>query len=90
MYLYNPYIIIPELIQYSENIIIMTYEEGIYYNNLDVNNYKKGKIVSLFDVFHYDCLFNHNFFNADLHNGNWKIRYNKNLGYRGDYQLIIY
>ena len=83
----NKYIVIPEIIEYSRDIIIMTYEEGIFYDELNISEYKKGKIISLLELFLLNSMIIDKFVHADLHNGNWKVRQIENSK---EYQLIIY
>ena len=83
----NEYIVIPKVIKYCSDIIIMTYEEGIFYDDLNISEYKKGKIISLLEMFLLNTMIIDEFIHADLHNGNWKVRKMENSN---DYQLIIY
>lgn len=84
----NPYIIIPEVIDNNNDIIIMKYEEGIYFEKIEsLSNFKKSKIAILFLLFYHQCLFIDNFNHGDLHEGNWKIR---PIPDTKDYALIIY
>jgi len=70
----NPSIIIPELVKFSENCIVMSYEEGVTMDKMDISDYQKTKIVSLLYGFimsnqlFYDILHN------DIHKANWKVR----------------
>ena len=86
IYKKNQNIIIPELIQCSKSILIMTYEEGISYDDLKINKYQKYKIVSLFYLFLKNNLHIYNYNHGDLHKGNWKIRISED----NNHKLIIY
>ena len=81
----NDYIIIPRLIRCSNNIMIMSYEEGISYEDLTCDSYKKYKVALLLTTFIRNnqqiCNFNH----GDLHKGNWKVKLLDNKP-----RLIIY
>ena len=70
----NPSIIIPELVKFSENCIVMSYEEGVTMDKMDISDYQKTKIISVLYGFimsnqlFYDILHN------DIHKANWKVR----------------
>lgn len=70
----NPSIIIPELVKFSENSILMSYEEGEIMDKMDISDYQKTKIITLLYGFiqsnqlFYDVLHN------DIHKANWKVR----------------
>ena len=87
LYKNNKYVVIPKLIECSKDIIIMNYEEGIFYDDLDISEYKKGKIISLLELFLLNNMLIDKFVHADLHNGNWKVRQMTNSK---EYQIIIY
>ena len=82
----NEHIIIPKLIRFSKNIMIMSYEEGETYEDLVCDDYEKYKIALLLTSFIRNnqqiCNFNH----GDLHKGNWKVR----LCEDKKHKLIIY
>jgi len=82
----NDYIIIPRLIKSSRNIMIMSYEEGMPYEDLKCDNYQKYKIAVLLVSFIRNnqqiCNFNH----GDLHKGNWKVK----LCDDNNHKLIVY
>jgi predicted unusual protein kinase regulating ubiquinone biosynthesis (AarF/ABC1/UbiB family) len=87
-YIDNEMLIIPEPILYSKNIIVMSYEEGDFFENLKISDYKKSKIIIAFKIFLRSSLLCENFVHGDLHDGNWKVRINpkkKNM-----YQIILY
>ena len=82
----NDYIIIPELINVSESIIIMSYEEGVRFDDANINEYQKYKIAILLLSFSKNNMHILNFHHGDLHKGNWKIRIDENKNNK----LIIY
>jgi predicted unusual protein kinase regulating ubiquinone biosynthesis (AarF/ABC1/UbiB family) len=83
-------IIIPESIYNNYDIIIMSYEEGIFYENIDsttCNDFHKFKMNFTLFMFVMQCFLIDGINHADLHNGNWKVRFNPELN---EYQIIIY
>ena len=70
----NPSIIIPELVKFSRNCILMSYEEGDIMDKMEISDYQKTKIITLLYGFimsnqlFYDVLHN------DIHKANWKVR----------------
>jgi len=76
----NNYIIIPELIKSSNDIIIMNYIEGKCMDDLDITEHKKSKLIFLLYLFIRNNLIIFNLNHGDLHKFNWKIsadNYNK-------------
>ena len=69
----NDYIIIPELIKSSNDIIIMNYVEGKCMDDLDINEHKKSKIIFLLYLFIRNNLIILNLNHGDLHKFNWKV-----------------
>tara|TARA_Y100000589_G_scaffold1556_1_gene1406 strand:- start:2208 stop:3704 length:1497 start_codon:yes stop_codon:yes gene_type:complete len=84
----NDYIIFPEVILNSKKILIMSYEEGIYYENIEETDYTKYKIATLFSLFIRQSAVINNFMHGDLHKGNWKVR--KHPDKEKEYQMIVY
>ena len=82
----NDFIIIPELIKCSKSIMIMSYEEGIPYDDLNINKYQKYKIALLLASFVRNNQHILNYHHGDLHKANWKVRLNDD----GLHKLIIY
>ncbi len=81
-------IVIPEVINNNSKIIIMTFEEGTYYDDLnDISDFVKYKISILYMLFFHQCCLISNFNHGDLHRGNWKVRVSEN---KKDYKLVIY
>tara|TARA_Y100000590_G_C15688359_1_gene1002479 strand:+ start:536 stop:2002 length:1467 start_codon:yes stop_codon:yes gene_type:complete len=69
----NDSIVIPKLIKLSETIMIMSYEEGISYENSTLNKHEKYKLAMLFGLFTRNNQHILNYNHGDLHKGNWKI-----------------
>ena len=82
------YIIIPELFNFSKNIIIMSYEDGKYFSDSSVSDYLKQKIMILFRIFTKNNELITNFMHGDLHKGNWRIRIDKTNVYIVLYDFI--
>ena len=70
----NSFIIIPRLINFSRNIMIMSYEEGVAYEDLVCDDYQKYKIAVLLVSFIRNNQQICNFAQGDIHKGNWKVR----------------
>ena len=85
MYKDNEYIIIPNLISFKNDIIIMDYQDGLSIDDQSISEYNKMKIVNLLSLFIKNN-FELEFFNhGDLHKGNWKLQEYNNL-----YKLVFY
>ena len=82
----NNFIIIPELITCSETIMIMSYEEGISFDDVDINKYQKYKIATLLASFTKNNQHILNYHHGDLHKGNWKVR----LCDDNNHKLVVY
>jgi len=82
----NNHIIIPELYKVSNDIIIMEYIEGTMFDDLEVSEYEKSKIIYLLYLFTRNNLIIHNHIHGDLHKYNWKILNKEN----NLYKLVIY
>jgi hypothetical protein len=67
----NKCIIVPEVYNYTNNFIIMSYHHGEQYNNVDENSQILSSMMITF--FYMSSLLVHDFIHADLHYGNWKI-----------------
>ena len=81
----NKLVIIPRLIKVSEDIIIMSYEEGITFDQLKCNKYDKFKCAMLLTSFVSNNHRINNLNHGDLHKGNWKVRMEDD-----DYKIVIY
>jgi len=73
-YINNDIIVIPEPLMSTKNIIVMSYEKGDFFENLNISDYKKSKIVIPLKIFLRSSLLCENFVHGDLHDGNWKVR----------------
>jgi predicted unusual protein kinase regulating ubiquinone biosynthesis (AarF/ABC1/UbiB family) len=87
MYKDNHLIIFPKPIFNSEKILITTYEGGQFFEDVDISEYKKFKIVQLLTLFVRDSSIIKNFMHGDLHQGNWKVTESPNST---EYALVIY
>ena len=65
----------------------MKYVDGTKFDDLKESLYKKAGIIQNLKLFSLDCYYKQKYIHADLHNGNWKVRYNDKLQH---YQIIIY
>ena len=84
----NKLIIIPEKFFSNEKIIIMSYEEGCHFEEIkNITYYQKYKISYTLLLFTMQSFVIDGFIHGDLHDGNWKVRFNNELN---EYQLIIY
>jgi len=82
----NSSIIIPQLIRCSERCMIMTYEEGLIMDDLDISGYQKTKIISILYGFISSNQLFHDIMHNDIHKANWKVRkINEDR-----YSLVIY
>jgi predicted unusual protein kinase regulating ubiquinone biosynthesis (AarF/ABC1/UbiB family) len=75
----NPYIIIPNIIKVSKDIIIMDYIDGKSIDETEISDYNKHKIILLLTLFTENNLHVNHFNHGDLHSGNWKIKDNNKL-----------
>ena len=83
----NENVIIPKVIKHSNNIIVMTYEDGVGYEQLEINDIKKKKIALYFTLLIYKMSYSYGFIHGDLHKGNWKIKYSSDTG---SFKIIYY
>ena len=74
LYKDNDFVIIPTLYKCSESIIIMSYEEGTSFFELQSSIYTKNQCCLVLDAFIKSNNIIYNFNHGDLHKGNWKIR----------------
>jgi len=79
----NDYIVIPKVYNFSKNIIVSSFEDGSYID--EISEYQRCKVaLNLLCLVHNMCMVD-NFMHGDLHIKNWKVRpYNKT------YQIILY
>lgn len=84
----NRLIIIPKILNHNYDIIIMSYEEGVYFEDCpDINEYNRFKVVLTYILFYHQCCYLDNFNHGDLHQGNWKIRPSHD---KKEFSLVIY
>tara|TARA_X000000368_G_C23049556_1_gene720713 strand:- start:578 stop:1999 length:1422 start_codon:yes stop_codon:yes gene_type:complete len=84
-YLNNPYILIPEPIYATDNILIMEFINGDTLTSINLNAYEKQKVVKLLNLFIKDHFFFKDYYHSDLHEANWKI-----IKYNDFYKIVIY
>ena len=82
----NSSVIIPQLIKCSESCMIMSYEEGVVMDKMDLSEYQRTKIISLLYGFISENQLFHDIMHNDIHKANWKVR--KLDGDR--YSIVIY
>ena len=78
----NNNIIIPDVIFAEEDIIITSWEDGTFLNDLDSQSKQTDSLI-LISIFMKSSLFVNGMVHSDLHIGNWSIRENP-------LQLVIY
>lgn len=83
----NHLLIFPKPIFHNEKILITTFEEGDFFEDVDITEYKKHKIIQLLALFVRDSSVIKLFMHGDLHQGNWKVR---KLNNSKEYALVIY
>ena len=83
----NKFIYVPKPILHTENTLIMEFITGTKFDDLDLSLYKKAKIIQNLKIFSLNCYFLQKYIHTDLHNGNWKIRLNKE---KNNYEIILY
>lgn len=81
----NPVYIIPEPIFATNSILIMSYERGISFYDIDASDYIKYKIVTLLIMFMKNNFFFLDYIYLDIHSSNWCVQ-----KYNDDYKIIIY
>ena len=77
-------IIVPKLYFFSKNFIVMSYEQGINFNQLQ-NGMHKYKAAFALICFQKQNSFIHGLHHGDLHKGNWKIRHEHDVQ-----KLVVY
>ena len=84
-YIDNEYVLIPEPLQATNNILLMEFIDGDKFESLDISILEKHKIISLLNLFIKDCYFFKDYYHSDLHESNWKV-----IKYNDFYKLIVY
>ena len=82
----NQLIIIPKLINHSTHFLIMEYIEAEKYDNIKMNQYQQMKLLNVIDLFSNNTMLIDRFVHADLHDGNWKVKYDEKTN---KYKLVI-
>lgn len=77
--------IIPLTIAFSKNILIMEYNEGIKFDDMNLSEYNKKKIISYL-ILHGKNNERLNLIHGDIHRGNWSVKINKD----NDYSILVY
>lgn len=79
------HIIVPEVFSFNENIIIMSYHEGVPFNEIKDTMLRNRVSTDLY-LFMVSSLINFDFIHCDMHYGNWKVLVDDNQ----DYNIVIY
>ena len=82
-YIDNDLIVVPKVYNYSNNIIISSFEDGQYVD--DISEYQQCKVSLNMLCLSYNMIMVDNFMHGDLHLKNWKVR-----PYKNTYQIILY
>jgi predicted unusual protein kinase regulating ubiquinone biosynthesis (AarF/ABC1/UbiB family) len=86
LYKDNTLLVIPKLYNYSSNFIIMSYEDGDFFEDIKLSDYQKLKITCILRLYLNSATCIKNFLHGDLHNGNWKVRKHP---FYNIYQIIL-
>ena len=87
----NPIVIIPDVYEYSNNVIIMEYIDGTSYNELKIPKPKRYRIALYFTILIYEMSVKHGFLHGDLHNGNWKVQIRESDNHlNNDFNIVFY
>lgn len=78
--------VIPKVYKFSKNILIMSYEEGVTFDNIEASEYMKYKMIILNKIFVKNNQHTHRLMHGDLHKGNWKIR----IDDKENIKIVIY
>lgn len=81
----NKLVTFPKHIFSSKNVLVMTFEDGTYFEKLNISEYKKYKIAITFALASRQMMLVDNFLHCDPHMGNWKVR-----KIDKEYQIIYY
>ena len=77
-------VVIPNLIMHSKHVIVMTYEDGMDYNDLHHEVTKQKVALSILSFQRQNASI-FGYIHGDLHDGNWKVRLKNN-----SFKLVIY
>lgn len=78
-----PFITFPKPIEFSEEIIVMTYHDGLQKKDIEDNPYMYHKVALYLFAIVRSMSIEHGFLHCDLHHGNWSFDPEKQ-------QIIIY
>ncbi len=67
----TPFVTVPTPIEYSEDVIVMTYLEGLHRNDVSENPYLYNKVALFLFTIVRSMSIEHGFLHCDLHQGNW-------------------
>lgn len=67
----TPFVTFPIPIEYSEDVIVMTYLEGLHKNDVMENPYLYNKVALFLFTIVRSMSVEHGFLHCDLHQGNW-------------------
>ena len=82
----NEYILIPQPLYATKNILIMEFIDGKKFELLDdISLVMKQKIINLLNMFVKDNYYFKDFYHSDLHESNWKV-----IKYNNFCKLVIY
>ena len=79
------HIIIPEIYEYSDRFIIMSYHEGEQFESVKDERLRKLISIDIY-LFMMSCIMHSDLIHCDLHKGNWKVATQED----GTYKLVIY
>jgi predicted unusual protein kinase regulating ubiquinone biosynthesis (AarF/ABC1/UbiB family) len=65
-------LIVPEIYSYTQDIIIMEYQDGTHFD--DIDNSLKTKVSLYINYLLITSILIHDFVHSDLHTGNWKVK----------------
>lgn len=86
LYKDNKFIKFPEIYQISKSVLIMSYEDGLYFNDSTIDDYNREKLALIFNMFFKTNIMIYNYNHGDLHPGNWRIQKMEN----NEYRIVIY
>ena len=79
----NEYVVVPKVHNFSRNIIVSSFEEGIEFDS--ISEYQQCKVALNMLCLTYNMALIDNFMHGDLHLKNWKIR-----PYKKFYKIVLY
>jgi predicted unusual protein kinase regulating ubiquinone biosynthesis (AarF/ABC1/UbiB family) len=85
VYKENEYVLIPEPLLATKNILMMEFIDGVKFDTLNVSLLQKHKIIGLVNLFLKDNYFFRDYYHSDLHESNWKV-----IKHDDFYKIVIY